>query len=54
MLRRTGPPAGTPAKTAPEQLPLPTKPVRDAREEARQVFLPISEVVGYCVLLIRT
>lgn len=54
MLRRAGPPAGTPARTDTMQPTLPTEPIRDTREEARQVLVSISSVVGYCALLIRT
>ncbi len=54
MLRRTGPPAGTPAQAEPILPTPPTEPAPDSRKEVRQVLISISDVVGYCALLIRT
>ena len=54
MLRRTGPTVGTPSKVDPVQPTHPTEPVPDYREEAQQVSQSIEDVVGFCVLLIRT
>ena len=53
-LRHTRPSAVIPAKTDPVQPTPPTEPVPDIREEAQQALPSIEDVVGFCVLLIRT
>jgi len=54
MLSPTGTSVGTLAKTEPILPTPPTEPAPDSRDEVRQVLISISDVVGYCALLIRT